>query len=93
MFQKIRKFSVVVAALIFILSMSYQLALYYEYVNFTKEPDAKIGKMIPHELKGHIIYMTEGQSIILTSTWYIEMISGMIVFINIIANRKWPIIW
>ena len=89
--QKIRRALLVASAFVGATSMA--LSGYFEntYVSYSRTPEWALGRVVPHEVKGITVYITERQSEMIQWIIWILVVSGALIMINLFLNLKWPL--
>src|SRR5258708_1834554 len=90
-FQKIRKALLVGSAFVGAISMALYGILENTYVNYPRVPEQASGRVVPHEVKGITVYITEHQSEVIHWIIWILIVSGVLILISLFLNLKWPI--
>ena len=90
-FQKIRKVLLVGSAFVGAISMALYGILENTYVNYPRDPDQVLGRVVPHKVKGITVYITEHQSEVIHWVIWILIASGALILIGLVLNQKWPL--
>jgi hypothetical protein len=61
------------------------------YVNYPRVANADVGRLIPYEVKGVIVYITSDQRFILDCLNWAEIGSVPLILISLLLNQKWPL--
>jgi hypothetical protein len=91
MFRRLRKVVLIGAALAWTAAMGSSIVLDITYFNYPRITNPEISRIVPYEVKNVVVYITEGQSETLYWIRWIEITSGVLIFIGLILNQKWPL--
>jgi hypothetical protein len=78
MFLKVKKTIVGSAAVVLIMSVFAWGILENAYVSYPRSPDPQNGKIVPHSVKGVIVYITESERDLLSWLTWVGIGSGVI---------------
>jgi hypothetical protein len=90
MFLKIKKVVGVSAAVVLIVAVFAWGILENIYVSYPRFPYPQDGRIVPHEVKGIIVYITESQRDLLFWLRWIGISSGVIAALVILIHRGDP---
>ncbi|HEX4409066.1 MAG TPA: hypothetical protein VH206_09860 [Xanthobacteraceae bacterium] len=90
MFLKIKKIVAVSAAIILIGAWFASGILENTYVDYPRVPDSREGKVVPHAVKGIVVYITASQLDLLSWLTRIEIGSSAIAALVILIHRGDP---
>jgi hypothetical protein len=90
MFLKIKKIVGVSAAVVLIMTVFTWGILENTYVSYPRSPDPQNGRIVPHEVKGVIVYITEGQHDLFFWLKWIGIGSAAIAALVILIHRGDP---
>lgn len=62
MFQSARKIILIVSAFVGLASMTLYTILENTYVSYPRSPDPQLGRVVPHEAKGVVVYISQAQN-------------------------------
>jgi hypothetical protein len=91
MLKKIRKILLVGSAYVALASMVLYGVLENTYVNYSRVPDEASGRVVPHDVKGITVYVTEYQSEMINCDTVLLIVSGTLTLVSLILNQKWPL--
>jgi hypothetical protein len=60
------------------------------YVNYPRTPDQLVQRIIPYSVKRIVVYLTPQQAGLLECLRPIEIASGVLIILLLIANKLWP---
>lgn len=80
-----------VAAIVGLISMFLYGYLENTYVNYPRSPVALSNRIVPHEVKGIIVYITREQSQFVHLVTWVLIVSGGLIIISLFINLKWPL--
>jgi hypothetical protein len=86
MFLKIKKAVSLSAGLVFVAALFAHGNLENSYIGYPREPAQESGRVIPHLVKGGIVYITEDQYNFLRLLGWIELISGIIFLLVLLIH-------
>lgn len=89
--QKIRRILLVASAFVGVISMALYVILENTYVNYPRTPEQALGRVVPHEVKGITVYITQRQSELIHWVTWILVISGALILIGLFLNLRWPL--
>jgi hypothetical protein len=90
MFLKIKKAIGLSAAIVFVLTVFAVGALENTYVGYPRLPNQQDGRIVPHSVKGIIVYLTGGERDLLSWLTWIGIGSGLIAALVILIHRGDP---
>ncbi len=90
MFLKVKKIIVISAAVVLIMAVFAWGILENTYVSYPRSPDAQSGRIVPHAVKGIIVYITESQRDLLSWLTWIGIGSGAIAALVTVINLGDP---
>jgi hypothetical protein len=90
MFLKLKRTVCAGAAAILIVAVFAWGILENTYVNYPRSPDPQDGRVVPHPIKGVIVYITEGQSNLLSWLRWIGAGSGIVVVLVTLIHGRDP---
>lgn len=90
MFLKIKKIVGVSAAVVLITAVFAWGILENTYVSYPRSPNPQDGRIVPHEVKGIIVYITESQRDLLFWLKWVGIGSGAIAALVILIHRGDP---
>jgi hypothetical protein len=90
MFLRVKKIVGLSAAVALIATCFAGGILENTYVHYPRSPDPQEGKIVPHAVKGIVVYITEGQFDLLYWLWWIQIDSGVIAALVILVHRGDP---
>jgi hypothetical protein len=90
MFLKIKKIVGVSAAVVLIMAIFSWGILENTYVSYPRFPDPQDGRIVPHTVKGVIVYITQSQCDLLFWLGWIGIGSGVIAALVILIHRGDP---
>jgi hypothetical protein len=90
MFLKVKRTVCASAAAILIVAVFAWGILENTYVNYPRSPDPQDGRVVPHPVKGVIVYITEGQSNLLSWLMWVGVGSGAIAVLVTLIHRGDP---
>jgi hypothetical protein len=61
------------------------------YVTYPRVADADVGRVIPYEAKGIIVYITSDQRLTLRWLNWVEAGSVPLILVSLVLNQKWPL--
>ncbi len=66
------------------------LGLEMEFFYYPREANALTGNVVPHEVKGHTVYIREDEQQTLCWLFWIGAPAGVLEFGLLLASQKWP---
>jgi hypothetical protein len=90
MFLKLKRTVCASAAAILIVAVFAWGILENTYINYPRSPDPQDGRVVPHPIKGVIVYITEGQSNLLSWLTWIGAGSGIVAVLVTLIHRRDP---
>jgi hypothetical protein len=90
MFLKVKKIIVASAAVVLIVAVFAWGILENTYVNYPRSPDPENGRIVPHTVKGIIVYITESQRGLLAWLIWMGIGSGAIAILVTVINLGDP---
>lgn len=90
MFLRAKKIVAVAAAIVFIAAWFTHGILDNTYVNYPRIPNKEEGRTVPYAVKGIVVYISEGQQVLLSWLTRIEIASGIVLAFVIILHRGDP---
>jgi len=90
MFLRIKRLVGASAAVVFILACFANGILENAYVNYPRFPDQQEGRIVPHAVKGIIVYITRGEFDLLSWLRWIGIGAGMVAALVILIHRGDP---
>ena len=86
MFLKVKRIIAASAAAILIMAVFAWGTLENTYVNYPRSPDPQNGRVVPHTVKGVIVYITESQSGLLSWLTWIGIGSGVVAVLVVLMD-------
>jgi hypothetical protein len=90
MFLRIKKIVGVSASIILLVSWFTYGFLENTYVNYPRFANPQSGSIVPHEVKGVIVYLKKGQEQLLSYLEWIGIASGVVIALVILIHRGDP---
>jgi hypothetical protein len=90
MFLKVKRNICASAAAILIVAVFAWGILENTYVNYPRSPNPQDGRVVPHAVKGVIVYITESQSNLLSWLTWVGVGSGVIAVLVTLIHRGDP---
>ena len=88
--SKIRTWLVALAGTVFALALLAHFMLDNSFVQYPNVPEPISGKLFPYQFKGSAVYVTEDQRSLLDWLVRIKIVSGLVFFGGLIADKVWP---
>lgn len=90
MFSRVKKIIGLGAAIVLIVACFAGGILENTYVNYPRSPDPQQGRIVPHAVKGIIVYISQNQFDLLYWLGWIQISSGVIAALVILIHRGDP---
>jgi hypothetical protein len=91
MLLRFKKIVVIIAVIILIAAVFAWGSLENIYVTYPRSPDPQQGKIVPHAVKGIVVYITQSQSDLLSWLTWIGFGSAAIAALVTLINRGDPL--
>jgi hypothetical protein len=88
--RAVRKFALIVFSIVALISMWTYGALENTYVNYPRDPDPTLLRIVPHVAKGVTVYITRTQNTLINSVTICLVVSGMLAILMVLSERVWP---
>jgi hypothetical protein len=91
MFNKMRRISAILVAIVFLAAWFTEGALDNVYVEYPREADQKSGAIVPYAVKGVVVYITKSQKTLLSALRWVELGTVAVMIIMVVVYRGDPL--